>query len=67
MLKYTGGGYGGTRPEIPVRNLTDEEAEEFGGEEFLVSTGLYEKDIRCHGDRKAGKARKSAEVKHGED
>ena len=69
MLKYTGGGYNGTRPEIPVRDLTDKEAEEFGGEEFLVSTGLYEKvrSIRCHGDRKVGKARKSAEVKHDED
>ena len=66
MLKYTGGGYNGTRPEIPVRDLTDKEAEEFGGEEFLVSTGLYEK-VRCYGDRKAGKARKSAEVKHDED
>jgi len=63
MLKYTGGGYGGTRPEIPVRDLTDKEAEEFGGEEFLVSTGLYEKAE----DRKTGRARKSAEVKHGED
>ena len=63
MLKYTGGGYGGTRPEIPVRDLTDKEAEEFGGAEFLISTGLYEKAE----DRKTGRARKSAEAKHGED
>ena len=63
MLKYTGGGYNGTRPEIPVRDLTNEEAEEFGGAEFLISTGLYEKVE----DRKTGRARKSAEVKHGED
>ena len=63
MLKYTGGGYNGTRPEIPVRDLTNEEAEEFGGAEFLISTGLYEKAE----DRKTGRARKSAEVKHGED
>jgi len=63
MLKYTGGGYNGTRPEIPVRDLTNEEAEEFGGAEFLISTGLYEKVE----DRKTGRARKSAEVKHDED
>ena len=63
MLKYTGGGYNGTRPEIPVRDLTNEEAEEFGGAEFLISTGLYEKVE----DRKTGRARKSVEVKHDED
>ena len=63
MLKYTGGGYNGTRPEIPVRDLTNEEAEEFGGAEFLISTGLYEKVE----DIKTGRARKSAEVKHDED
>ncbi len=63
MLKYTGGGYNGTRPEIPVRDLSDEEAEELGGEEFLISTGLYEK-VK---DKKAAKARKSAEVNYDKD
>lgn len=59
MLKYTGGGYGGTRPEIPVRDLTDEDVKELGGEEFLISTGLYEKVEKK-------KSRKKQEVNHDE-
>jgi hypothetical protein len=39
-LKYTGKGY---RPNIPARDLTADEVERYGGEEFLLKTGLYEK------------------------
>jgi len=28
---------------IPARDLSDEEVEEYGGEAFLVGSGLYEK------------------------
>jgi len=40
MLKYIEGGfiYG-----IPARDLTEKEVEEYGGEKFLIKTGLYEK------------------------
>jgi len=45
MLKYTGGGYGGSQPGIPARDLTDSEVIQFGGESALIATGLYEKPI----------------------
>lgn len=41
MMKYTGGGYKGWLPNIPARDLTDEEVARFG-REFLLRTGLYE-------------------------
>ena len=41
MLIYTGGGYGGAQPNIPARDLTDEEVKLYGGAEALVKTGLY--------------------------
>lgn len=40
MLKWKGTGF---LPGIPARDLTDQEVEEFGGEKYLVGTGLYEK------------------------
>ena len=40
MLKYIKGS--GFVVPIPARDLTDEEVERFGGEEFLLSTGMYE-------------------------
>jgi hypothetical protein len=43
MLVYTGGGYGGARPNIPARDLTDEEIKRYGGEDALLKTGLYER------------------------
>lgn len=43
MLKYTGGGYGGAFPDVPARDLNDAEVEEFGGEDVLLATGLYER------------------------
>ena len=42
MLKYNGAGY---YPGVPTRDLTDEEVEKYGGEEFLLSIHpqIYEK------------------------
>lgn len=39
-LKYIGQAW---IPDIPARDLTREEVEMFGGEEFLLETGLYVK------------------------
>jgi len=39
-LKYIGQAF---IPGIPARDLSDEEVEEYGGEAFLVGSGLYEK------------------------
>jgi hypothetical protein len=41
MLIYTGGGFGGALPNIPARDLTDEEVARYGGAAALVATGLY--------------------------
>ncbi len=41
MLIYTGGGFGGSLPNIPARDLTDDEAQRLGGADQLVATGLY--------------------------
>lgn len=43
-LKYTGGGYGGSLPGIPARDLSEEEAILHGGVGALLRTGLYEKE-----------------------
>jgi len=40
MLKYVGNG---SLADIPARDLTDDEVKIYGGEEFLLSTGLYAK------------------------
>ena len=40
MLKYTGDGF---LPDIPARDLTDEEVAKYGGEKFLIASGLYSK------------------------
>jgi hypothetical protein len=44
MLIYTGGGYGGFLPDIPARDLNDEEVKAHGGEAKLLATGLYSKE-----------------------
>ena len=44
MLIYTGGGFGGSLPNIPARDLSDEEVMALGGEARLIATGLYAKD-----------------------
>lgn len=38
MLKYIGGGF---LPGVPARNLTREEALQYGGVSRLVASGLY--------------------------
>ncbi len=40
MLKYIGNA---SLADIPARDLTDDEVKIYGGEEFLLSTGLYAK------------------------
>jgi hypothetical protein len=40
-LRYTGGGYRGWLPNIPARDLTLAEVEQYGGQEQLLKTGLY--------------------------
>lgn len=42
-LKYTGGGFGGSLPNIPARDLTAAEVKAAGGEAELLKSGLYEK------------------------
>ncbi len=42
-LAYTGGGFGGALPEIPARDLSDDEVERYGGEAALIASGLYVK------------------------
>ena len=37
-LKYVGDGF---LPGVPARDLTDEEATQYGGEKALVASGLY--------------------------
>ena len=48
MLRYTGAGQGAAADNIPARDLSENEVEEFGGEKFLLSlhvagAPLYEK------------------------
>ena len=52
MLKYTGGGFGGSLPGLPARDLQDEEVERLGGEDDLLATGLYEKPAQPEPRRK---------------
>ena len=42
-LVYTGGGHGGSLPDVPARDLTAEEVKQHGGEKALIASGLYEK------------------------
>lgn len=35
---------------VPGRDLTAEEVEKYGGEKYLISTGLYEKPKKKGGD-----------------
>lgn len=52
MLRYTGGGCGGSLAGIPARDLTDQEVEVLGGEKTLIDTGLYTK-AELHPRKKA--------------
>jgi len=40
-LVYTGGGFGGSLPNIPARDLTVQEIKQYGGADQLVASGLY--------------------------
>lgn len=40
MLKYIGKGF---VPGIPGRDLNSDEVKKYGGEKYLLSTGLFEK------------------------
>lgn len=62
MLIYTGGGYGGALPGIPARDLTAAEVKRYGGEEYLLSTGLYKPQHKTK-MRLGGTENKAAEVK----
>jgi len=42
MMRYTGGGCGGSLPGVPARDLSDEEVKQHGGAKVLQATGLYE-------------------------
>jgi hypothetical protein len=41
MLKYIGGGF---IPGVPARDLTEEEAKQYGGRLALIRTGRYKSD-----------------------
>ena len=49
MLKYIGDSfyYG-----VPARDLTDEEVEKYGGEKFLLSLGIYAKELPTKPEKK---------------
>lgn len=70
MLIYTGGGFGGALADVPARDLTLQEVEKYGGEEFLLSTGLYTKkteEKRAQGGHENKLARGGADNKAMED
>ena len=48
MLKYIGDGSALVIDQVPARDLTDEEVEQFG-EEKLINSGLYAKPDRTLG------------------
>jgi hypothetical protein len=52
MLRYTGGGFGGSLPGLPARDLTDQEVLDLGGEKALLDTGLYAKGAQDDKPRK---------------
>jgi hypothetical protein len=52
MLKYVGNG--SFLPGVPARDLSDEEASKFG-EEGLIKSGLYKREIQIHKEFKRQK------------
>lgn len=44
MLKYVGNG--SFLPDIPARDLNDDEIAKYGGRQKLIATGLYADDER---------------------
>lgn len=55
MLKYSG--KGSHLPGIPARDLSDDEVRKFGGEQKLISTGLYIKPKTIEGVNKASRSK----------
>ncbi len=53
-LKYIGNSF---IPDIPARDLSDEEVERLGGAAALIATGLYaeDKEVKPAAGKKAGK------------
>ena len=62
MLEYNGAGIGAFLPNVPARDLKDDEVTRCGGEKALIRTGLYQKPS----ENKAlgGAHENKAEVKH---
>jgi hypothetical protein len=60
LLGYIGNDF---IPGIPARDLTEEEVEEYGGEEYLVKTGLYKKMDEEKGGRSINKRAASPQQK----
>lgn len=46
MLRYVGKGFSLSSLGVPARDLTDEEVKKYGGEKFLVGTGLYARPLK---------------------
>lgn len=44
ILKFNGTG---AIPGLPAKDLTEAQAEKFGGVQFLLKTGIYEKPSRA--------------------
>ena len=53
-LNYVGSGF---LPGVPAKDLTPEQAEQYGGEKALIASGLYTKPV----DEKAQPAAKKAD------
>jgi hypothetical protein len=60
MLIYIGNGE--HKIGIPARDLSDEEVDEFGGEDVLVATGLYAKPVKVSKKAAAGLKDQSPEI-----
>jgi len=59
MLKYIGNGF---IPGIPAKDLNDAQVEKYGGVEYLVGTGLFEKVVK----KKKVKKIETVEIEEGE-
>lgn len=64
MLKYIGNGF---LVGVPMRDLTDDEVEKCGGEEFLIGTGLYANPDEGRAKPEKVKVSKKSEKKSDED
>lgn len=53
-VRYTGGGVGGSLPNIPARDLSAGEVAALGGVDALIATGLYEAEWEPESEQMAG-------------